>query len=119
MSMASICATIEADAKCRVMHETFGHLAVEPGSKPFPGSFLFIYGEYGDFPCIESNFPGVEDSPWFFDAMNEYIWGKIKDKGPASEKGRVYRFTGTYRMFKNGVSRFSGKVKKIKKGYLK
>lgn len=119
MSMASVCAQIEADGFNRVRHETFGHLAVEPGSKPFPGTFLFIHGAYGDMTCVESDFPGVSDSPWFYESLHEYIWQKVKDGGPCSESGRVYRFTGTYRMFKNGVSRFSGKVKKIRKGALK
>lgn len=117
--MASVCAQIEADGRNRVRHETFGHLAVEPGCAPYPGTVLFIHGAYGDLSCVESEFPGVQDNPWFYGALQEYIWSRVKGDGVASEAGRVYRFTGTYRMFKNGVGRFSGKVKKIRKGALK
>lgn len=107
MSLADAFAGADADFKSRVMHSTWGHLAPEP-RRVYPGVIVFAFSAYGDIVPITSDFKGLDDSPWFFDHMQEFIGKK------ALVRGTIYRFDGTYLMFKNGNGRFSGKVRTVK-----
>jgi hypothetical protein len=101
--MADAFAPIEAKYYNEVMANTFGHLAPEPNTK-HNVSILFCWGDYGDIIPIKMESTTLEDSPWFYDHMQTFI------EDNAKEQGRVYRFEGTYQMFKNGNCRFSGKT---------
>lgn len=107
MTTPSIYQQIENDNYNAVMRNTWGHLAPEH-RKVYHGEILFAFGEYGDIIPIRCNFKDLPDSPWFYDQMNDFIAEKSKDKGA------IYRFEGTYMLFKNGKCRFSGKVNKVK-----
>lgn len=87
------------------MREAWGHLAPEP-QRVYSGYIIFTLTDWGDYTPIESEFVGLDDSPWFFEDMMEFIVRKAKKQG-------VYRFTGTYQRLKNGKGRFSGKVEKV------
>lgn len=106
MSLAEAMAPAENHYRNQVIAATFGHLAPEP-RKRYPGTILFTQTEYGRLEPIRANFEGLPDSPWFFEHLNDFVADK------ATEAGAVYRFKGTYETFKNGNSRFSGKVVKL------
>jgi len=103
MALADAFASIENDNYNKVLQQTWGHQAPEANQK-YPVTILFCYGDYGDIIPIKVDQGDLPDSPWFFDQMNDFIAEK------ATEQGKVYRFTGTYEMFKNGNCRFSGKT---------
>jgi hypothetical protein len=90
----------------RVEKETWGHLAPEPG-RAYPGTILFAEGEWGDLVLLRANFTDLPDSPWFYDALQEWQLDQ------ATKPGGLYRFTGTYRRFRNGRHRFAGRVEEV------
>jgi hypothetical protein len=98
----------EGGYRSRVMHATWGHLAPEERRK-YPGTILFTQGEYGDCTVIRSNFPDLPGSPWFHQHESDFCF----DNKRKLESGVIYKFEGTYMMFKNGNYHFSGKVKEV------
>jgi len=92
---------IEAEQRAEMQAATFGHLAPERGLE-YRGWFLFAIPEYDcGTPCIVSaEFDGLNDSPWFYDAMWEFA-AKRKRAG-------FYRFDGVVRNY-----RFKGVVTRI------
>jgi hypothetical protein len=105
MSVASALAPAEADFKNRVMHATFGHLAPEPRKK-YPGTILFVHGEYGDITIVRSTF-NVPSSPWFYNHITDFV------ASAETEEGNAYLFTGYYMLFKNGNCQFVGTTKGV------
>lgn len=101
---------IEAANKAIVMHQTWGHLEAEPGTK-HPGWILFACGQHGDVCVIESHFPSFGEGPLYFSNRQDYLMDLMDEGGPCRDTG-VYLFSGVYRRFKNGNSRFIGKVKR-------
>jgi len=90
-----------------VMAETWGHLAPEPRRR-YPGTIVFTHGAYGDLTPIVVEFGQLPDSPWFFDGVLEFIGSR------KTAPGKVYRFSGTYMMCKNGSHRFSGRTRPVR-----
>lgn len=86
----------------QVTQATWGHLFPDNGDHK--GFILFAVSEYGDQGriVIECAFEGVDDSPWFYGAMMDFI--ERKDRFPG-----VYRFDGVLRS-KNHKLTFVGKV---------
>lgn len=117
MSLADAFAPVEAGYRNQVMTETFGHLAPHPRQK-YSGEILFTHGEYGDIIVIRNEIE-IEDSPWFFEDIQEFVAGRMVQgvgayvKRTLIKTGAVYRFTGYYMKFRNGAYRFSGKVTKV------
>jgi hypothetical protein len=103
MSLADAFAPAENHYRNQVMAATFGHLAPEP-RKRYPGTILFTHTDYGQLVPIRSHFQDLPDSPWFFEHLNDFVADK------ATKAGAVYRFKGTYILFKNGKAQFSGKI---------
>jgi hypothetical protein len=87
-TMAEAWAPAEAAYHEKVMQHTWGHLAPER-RKSYPGKMVFALGEYGDYVPIHVNFEGLDDSPWFFLDMMDFITQQVKDPG-------IYRFNGKY-----------------------
>lgn len=111
MGLDAVFAETDARYRAQVISEIFGHLAPKPRDV-YSGTIVFAQGEYHDL-CIVKNTIDVDDSPWFYgDLYGDYFWQK-KIGGRKIEVGRVYLWTGTYRKFKNGKGRFSGKVTRI------
>ncbi len=77
--------------EAEVMQETWGHLAPEPG-KTYTGTVVFTNGCFRDLTVITCEFADLPDSPWFYDTLHNWLL----DQEP--EEGKVYRFTGTYRV---------------------
>ncbi|QPI08301.1 hypothetical protein IM687_13970 [Stutzerimonas stutzeri] len=112
MSLASVCAEIEAHNRMIVMAQTWGHMEAKPGTA-HSGWFTFIHGQHGDMVVIESHFPTFGEGPGYFEVRQDFIWSKVKDGGPCGDIG-VYRFDGEYRCSKrSGLCRFAGKVRRI------
>lgn len=102
--MSSVIVDVYGERKAaKVMEETWGHLRAEQ-SRAYPGSIVFCHGQYGDLVLISVDFPEVEDSPWFFDGLMDWL------EAQPSEPGRVYRFTGRYRHTRDDRHTFRGKV---------
>lgn len=94
-------APIEARYKAKVMEATFGHLAPKK-DKEYTGFIVYSIAADGLFCLIDYNFKKLPGSPWFYDALQDFIGDNAK------KKGRVYRFDGTFCNFI-----FAGKVKEI------
>lgn len=108
MSLAQIHAEIDAQNRAIVYEETWGHLRAEVGRK-YPGSLVFVQCVYsGSFAILRREFE-IEDSPWFFEAMQDYLFGL-----EPVNAGTVYRFDGWYRECRNGAHQFVGKVREIR-----
>ncbi len=87
--------------KARVMGMTWGHLAPKKNKK-YPGYILFTISAYGDIVPIRAEFKGLDDSPWFYEALQDFVYENAK------EDGKVYRFDGTFRNYE-----FKGTVTKL------
>jgi len=115
MSFATACEEWEAAERARVMVDTWGHLEAEPGTK-HKGFFVFAFGQHGDMIVIDSDFPSFGEGPGYFadreDYINEFVEENQSDPG-------VFCFTGIYKRFKNGNTKFVGKVRKVKLQYKK
>lgn len=84
--------------------ETWGHLAPKKNVS-YKGKILFCVSGYGDTgtALIDSKFDNLEDSPWLYDAINDYI-----NDCEGLEDGGIYRIDCTFRNY-----RFYGKPKKV------
>lgn len=111
MAYEELFASIDAVNAARIRYDTWGHLDAEPGTE-HEGAFLFIHGQHGDMVVVESEFPTFGEGPEYFEHRADFIWSKVKDKGPCSEVG-IYRFIGKYRLCKNGNGRFVGKIERV------
>ncbi len=94
-------APIEAHYKREVFKSTWGNLAPIK-NKQYKGYILFCVSVYqsGTHFIINSEFGELEDSPWFYDSMHEFIYSlKLQEGG-------VYRFNGCVKnyAFKGSVS---------------
>lgn len=89
---------------------TFGHLYPKV-NKAHYGYIIFAEGAYGEQMIIESNFPTVNSSPWFYEDMCEFISNYI-DEHSKTDYG-VYKFIGSYKNKKNGEAIFMGETHKI------
>lgn len=105
MSFASTMAKISAEQAELVTQETFGHLAPQKG-KTYKGHIIFAVGCFGSDDInptpLECEFEGLDSSPWFFEAMNDFL------RDLKTEAGKVYRFDGRVRNYK-----FRGKVREL------
>jgi hypothetical protein len=90
----------------QVAQQTWGHLAPKR-RRYYRGTIIFCHGEYGDRELIRVRFPKLDDSPWLFEGLHDFIQSR------KTRPGNVYRFEGTYRFCKNGAHQFSGKVRRI------
>lgn len=82
------------------MQDTWGHLAPEE-NKEYTGWMLWAYSAYGDTILLESDFEGLNDSPWLFEVMMAFIGNNIPEVG-------VFRWSGV-----TINSHFKGNIKKI------
>jgi len=103
-------APIEQHNKAVVMINTWGHLAPKR-QKKHKGFVLFTCTAYGQTYNIDNEFETVEDSPFFFEDMENYIHN-YSNELPKNSYG-IFKFEGHYIKFKNGNGRFTGKVTKI------
>jgi hypothetical protein len=103
-SWGEVFAPIQAHNRQAVLAKTWGHLAPKKNVS-YKGKILFCVSGYGytGTAIIDYNFENLEDSPWLYDAMNDYI-----NKWEGMEDGCVYILNVTFRNF-----RFYGQPKKV------
>lgn len=94
-----------------IMKQTWGHLDAQPGTT-HEGWFVFIVGQHMDCCVVESKFDSFGEGPVYFTHRQEFISKVTQKNGPCMDVG-VYKFTGQYKVLKNGNGRFVGKTKKI------
>jgi len=99
-------APVEAAQAARVRQATFGHLSPSVRKK-YHGSIVFTHTECGQMIPICSDFPKLPGSPVFDDHLCDFVAEK------AVEAGKVYKFVGTYMLFKNGNPSFSGTITEV------
>lgn len=93
-------APVEAKYRSEVMIATWGHLAPSK-RKSYKGYIVFAVGCYDPLNpvVLECEFIGLQDSPWFFDALNDFISADQSDicQNRKFLEGGVYRFDGTFK----------------------
>lgn len=101
-TMSEALAPAIAYQKEQVMQETWGHLAPKK-NKTYRGTILVAVGCYDPLnpTILDCQFKELNDSPWFYEAMQEYLWKQTFEPG-------VYRFTGK---FKNYI--FEGSIREL------
>jgi hypothetical protein len=104
--LADAFAPAEAAHKERVMQATWGHLAPKR-NKTYTGRVVYAIGCYDSGELnptpIVCEFKGLDDSPWFYEAINEWLQGLTEEN---RKMGCVYEFKGTFRNYQvQGVIR--------------
>ena len=98
-------APAEARYKSAVMEATWGHLAPKM-NRTYSGKIVYAVGCFGNDPLnptpLVCEFEDLDSSPWFFDAMTEFIASQ------ESKPGGVYEFRGMFRNFE-----FKGQIVQI------
>lgn len=102
-TMADAWAPIEANYRAKVYEATWGHLAPRK-NKSYRGHIVFALGCFGNDhlnPTVLECEIGLDSSPWFFDALIEFL------ESLGGHEGGVYRWDGTFRnyIFKGTVNR--------------
>lgn len=108
MSMAGTFAPYEAEYINRVNINTWGHLAPKQG-RIYTGWVVFTAGCFDDITIIDFKLEDLSSSPWFFEDINNFVCDQVIKKN--IEAGQVWRWDGTFRVLKNGKSRWSGKTR--------
>lgn len=97
MSFASACIEWQAAQHSQALIETWGHLAPKR-NRTYKGHIVFALGCFGNDglnpTALECEFDGLDSSPWFYEAMCDFLHST---KG---EEGNVYRFDGHFRNYK-------------------
>jgi len=101
--MEEVFASVEAKNREIVAVNTWGHLAAKPDQK-YQGTILFARGAYDDLVPISVEFEDLPDSPWFYEALWDFLIAQ------ETECGSIYRFEGFYQWPKNGVQCFTGLI---------
>lgn len=94
--MADAFAPAEARYKAEIMADTWGHLAPKK-NKAYHGHIVFAIGCFGSDHLnptpLACEFDDLDSSPWFFDAMMDFL------RDIETKEGCVYRFDGTFRNY--------------------
>ena len=100
-----VCAPVEAHNRNVVLGNTWGYLAPQKNTT-YRGKLLVSCSVYrsGTQEIIDMEWENLEDSPWLYDSVNDWLWG-LRDK---MERGSIYRIEATFRNY-----RFWGKPIKI------
>lgn len=84
--------------KDTVIYATWGHLAAKK-DKTYKGRIVYAVGCYGNDElnptALISDFKGLKNSPWEFEAVQEFLQHKTTPK----KVGCVYEFVGTMRNY--------------------
>lgn len=103
-TFADVWAPVEAHYRAQVMEATWGHLAPRK-NKTYRGHITFALGCFGSDhlnPTALECEIGLDSSPWFFEAMEDFL------RSLGGEEGAVYRWEGAFRNYE-----FKGTVHRI------
>lgn len=110
-TMAEVFAPVEARYHAQVLKETWGHLAPIKNRK-YKGHIIWALGCFGsehlnptvlqyDLKGVDGN--DLESSPWFFDAMIDFLQEQSR------AEGTLWRFDGFFRNYE-----FVGVIQQLK-----
>lgn len=86
------------------MRDTWGHLDARPGVK-YAGTIIFAEGQYGGERIIlHADFGNAGYGPWFYEGINDWLCEQD------TEPGKLYHFTGCYRLARNNTHEFVGTI---------
>jgi hypothetical protein len=108
-TIADVFAPVEAHYRAQVLKATWGHLAPAK-NKTYRGHAIFAFGCFGSDclnPTVLECEIGLDSSPWFYDALIEFL-GTF---GGDDATGGVYRWDGTFRNYE-----FKGSVRRLPLG---
>ena len=98
-------APVQALYRSEVMKATWGHLAPRK-NKTYRGRIVFALGCYDSGELnptpLACDFKGLDDSPWFYDAVIEFL------QSLGGEAGDVFRWEGAFRNYE-----FKGTLQKL------
>ncbi len=119
-TMDQVWAPIQARYAEQVARETWGHLAPHK-NKTYRGHVLFAIGCYdcGELnPTVLAAEMGIDDSPWFYDALTEFLGEGQHIETQRFQVGKVYRFEGSFRnyVFRGSFTEMSLSPSAIQKG---
>lgn len=80
MSLASLAAEVHEQQKWQQFTETWGHLYPKPGDHQ--GTMVVARSDYNaqGVTIVHESFEGVENSPWFYEAMNDFVFKSMTKK---------------------------------------
>jgi hypothetical protein len=94
--MEAAMAPAELSYKMAVLDDTWGHLAPKK-NRTYRGFIVFAIAAYGgDMVILDAHFDDLDDSPWLFDAMQDFVF---KDYQQLTD-GAVYKWEGTFRNYR-------------------
>lgn len=95
-SWAETFAPIESHNRQVVLANTWGHLAPKKNTT-YKGQILFCKSEYdsGSITLIATKFNSLDSSPWFYDAVYDYL-----NSLETLEYGQVYKIDATFRNYR-------------------
>ena len=120
MSLQSVCEVANAPYVQAVMWNTWGHLAPKIGTT-YKGWILIGTNAFGtmnpqllDAEFEEPSGEQMGSSPWSHDHIEDYLFKRFdlhyrNKKKKIFKPGCVYKFIGTYTVYKNGSHSFNGK----------
>lgn len=88
-----------------VMQDTWGHLGPKKG-RSYNGYIIWAYGRYGDIVLLDATFENLNDSPWLYEAMEEYIGENLDGEG-------IYKWEGRFKKLNEGCYCFGGEIKRL------
>ena len=95
----------EALYRAQILAETWGHLAPKKG-RSYRGHIVFAVGCFGDDPlnptALDCEFRGLVSSPWFFEAISQFMGAQ------RHAVGGVFRFDGVFRDYE-----FLGTIRRL------
>ncbi len=91
-------APAEAAYKIEIQKLTWGHLAPAK-NKTYRGFILFANSAYDGPVLLDSDFKGLKDSPWLYNAMIGFMCDYLTGRIVENKYGRVYRFDGALRNY--------------------
>ena len=96
MSLADAFAPIEAHYEAKAQEQTWGHLAPKK-NKTYRGRIVYAIGCYShdrlNPTVLVCKFSDLEDSPWFMQALDEFL------SEQEFQVGCVYEFLGGFRNY--------------------
>ena len=87
------------------MQNTWGHLAPRKGHS-YKGYMIWAYSRYGEIVLLDADFRNLNDSPWLFEAMQEYIGENLDGEG-------IYKWEGCFTKLDDELFCFGGKIKRL------
>lgn len=108
MSLASAMAPVADAYRNEVFRDTWGHTAATPGII-YAAVIVYTRTEWDEFVPIKSDIELLSEGPWQAEHVSDFVY---RD-GQKRTVGGVFRFVGTYQVYKTGRPLFKGKTTRL------